>query len=285
MWNKNQNKRQNKKSQIILIVFLLQGIIGFVILGTHVLERVADLQVNNIIVGVYGVINIAGIVGIRYVVNLLEKEVAYQQLLVELKKSDEVLFALRAHKHDFFNHLQIIMGLAQLNENDRIIAYISNISEDVTQSYDIANINVPEIAVVLMQKLGEASHKGIQVTTHIKTDCEGLRGEGITYAQILFNLLDNAICELDQLGDCEKILSVEVEEEKSYFQFIVFNNLPIITKENKALLFERGFTTKEGNHDGLGLWNVEKLVHMNKGIIKVESEVGYGTAFKVIIPK
>lgn len=281
MWN----KCKNKMSQVILVIFLLQGIMGFVVLGSYVLASVSDWQVNKSIIIIYCIVNVLGILGIKYIVDLLAQEVDYQRLLVKLQKSDEVLFALRAHKHDFFNHLQIIMGLAQLNQKERIISYVRNISQDVSQSYDIANINIPEIAVVLMQKLGEATQRGIRVETQITTNCEGLRGEGINYAQILFNLLDNAIFELDRLKDCGKVLKVDIREDNECFKFIIYNNLPIISKENQEQLFERGFTTKKGEHDGLGLWNVKRLVHMNGGIIEVESRPDYGTAFNIIISK
>lgn len=272
---------EEKKSKIIIGLFLIQGIIGFVVLSQYVTGKIANWEVNNGLVIVYAVFNIGGIIGAQYIVNLLRKEIQYQKTLVELQRSDEVIVALRGHKHDFFNHLQVISGLAQLGKNDRIISYIQSISHNVSESYEIANIHIPEIAIVLMQKLGQANQKGIKVESQITTTCEGLKGDGIVYAQILFNLLDNAIYELEQIEEEERILRVSIKEIKSYFEFSIYNNLPIIPVKNIELLFKPGFSTKQGEHSGLGLVNVQRLVDANRGSIIVKSRPDYGTAFKI----
>lgn len=281
----NELMDHNKKAVAIFIIFLIQGILGLLILSQYAFENSTNWRVSQGTLMIYGVINLVGILGVKYIMGLLDKDIQYQKAVAELQKSDEVVTLLRAHKHDFFNHLQVISGLAQLNKSERIVEYIQTISQSVNQSYEMADIHIPEIAIVLMQKLGEASNKGIQVETKIESNLEGLKGSGVDYAQILFNLLDNAIYELDQLENVEKRLRIELTEEKACYQLVIYNNLPIITPEHIDVLFKRGFSTKQGEHDGLGLWNVERLVQKNKGIIKVKSLPEYGTAFNVIFPK
>lgn len=279
-----RKKIEIRKSELIFFIFLLQCIMGYVVMGEHVGENISKWQTNRGTLILYMGINAGGIFTIKYFLDLLNQEMEHQRLLIELQKSNEVLTILRAHKHDFFNHLQVISGLAQLGKTDRIVSYIQSISNNVSQSYEIANIDVPEIAIVLMQKLGEANNKGIQVESNIDTRCEGLKGEGITYAQILFNLLDNAIYELEKVEAEKKLLKVEIHEQAEGYQFVIYNNLPIILEKDIDHVFEQGFTTKQGDHDGLGLWNVHKLVKMNDGKIKVKSMIDYGTSFKVTFP-
>lgn len=273
------------KSSLILGLFFFQGLIGFIILSPHVFNGRVSIEINNVLVAFYAIINIAGIIGVKYLVDLLKKEAQHQQALIQLQKSDEVLLRLRAHKHDFFNDLQVISGLAQLGKNERIVEYIQCISQNVSQSYEIANIHIPEISIVLMQKLGEADHMGIKIESHVQTTCEHLKGSSICYAQILFNLIDNAIYELNQLESYEKILRIEILEKENYYQFVVFNNLPIISPENINRVFDAGFSTKQGDHSGLGLYNVQKLVYSQQGLITVQSSPDYGTAFIVTFPK
>jgi two-component system, cell cycle sensor histidine kinase and response regulator CckA len=59
-----------------------------------------------------------------------------------------------------------------------------------------------------------------------------------------------------------------------------------MTPEVRARLFERFFTTKAaGRGNGLGLATVQSIVQNLGGVIEVESEVGQGSRFRVLLPR
>ncbi len=56
-----------------------------------------------------------------------------------------------------------------------------------------------------------------------------------------------------------------------------------MSQEEKEKIFEPFFTTKE-NGTGLGLSIVHKIIENHNGLIKVESEVGWGSTFTIYLP-
>jgi two-component system NtrC family sensor kinase len=59
-----------------------------------------------------------------------------------------------------------------------------------------------------------------------------------------------------------------------------------MSEETKEHIFEPFFTTKsDGKGVGLGLSVVYGIIEHHKGSIDVESEIGKGTTFHIIIPR
>jgi two-component system NtrC family sensor kinase len=57
-----------------------------------------------------------------------------------------------------------------------------------------------------------------------------------------------------------------------------------IPRENLERIFEPFFTTRKGKGTGLGLSISYGIVQKLRGTMTVESEVGKGTSFKIVLP-
>ncbi len=99
--------------------------------------------------------------------------------------------------------------------------------------------------------------------------------------QVFLNLLINARDAMPEGG--KVVITTEVKDLKIYIHLA--DTGTGISPENMTKMFTAFFTTKEvGKGTGLGLAICQKIVGNHKGEIKVQSEIGKGTTFTIILP-
>jgi signal transduction histidine kinase len=100
--------------------------------------------------------------------------------------------------------------------------------------------------------------------------------------QVVTNLLSNAI----KYGN-GKPVDITVKKMQSKVQFTITDNGIGIPPEHQKRVFsrfERGIPTREYEGLGVGLYIVSQIIHHHKGTIKVNSELGKGTTFTILLP-
>lgn len=101
--------------------------------------------------------------------------------------------------------------------------------------------------------------------------------------QILINIILNAIQAMKGGGTLD--ISVKPDDEQRNVRIEIVDTGPGIREEDLKNIFEPFFTTKTvGEGTGLGLSVSYSLVKEHDGDIEVESTVGRGTKFTVILP-
>ncbi|SKC85465.1 ATP-binding protein [Maledivibacter halophilus] len=195
-----------------------------------------------------------------------EKEMANYRLVLSEKMNEK----LRVYKHDFTNHLQIIWGLMELKHYDKALDYLMKASNEGIVIKEKYEIGVPEIESTIFSTLLKAREKDIE----IEMDCIKLESnlpiKIYDLTKILSNLLKNAMYALEKANGCEKKLKIKIYEELGFYVFEIINNVPIIPRELREKIFEKGFTTKGKEGSGLGLHIVRKMVEKNKGSIELK---------------
>jgi signal transduction histidine kinase len=169
----------------------------------------------------------------------------------------------------------------------RTIDLILNMSEIQTGTYDYRPKKIDLINDVLQKLLNEfiklAELKGIKFSFNFSSDYAYTFADEYSITQIFANLIDNAI-KYTREGS----INVNLFSDDSKIIVEVRDTGVGISKEYLPGLFEpftqetQGYTRNyDGN--GLGLALVKKYCDINNASIKVESEKGVGSTFRVIL--
>ena len=84
--------------------------------------------------------------------------------------------------------------------------------------------------------------------------------------------------------DWERWDAVDLGGQKTYVQILIEDNGSGIQSEDLTRIFEPFFSTKGQKGTGLGLAVIWGIVDNHNGTITVESEVGKGTKFTILLP-
>ena len=134
-------------------------------------------------------------------------------------------------------------------------------------------------ACVLLQPIAEDARVSIDhvPVPHLQIQCDGSQLQ-----QALTNLMLNGIQAMPRGGT----LSVGVEEAEKEIRIVVEDRGTGIPKEERERIFKAFYTTKEpGKGTGLGLAVSDRIVKDHGGKILVESEVGRGSRFIIVLPR
>jgi PAS domain S-box-containing protein len=242
--------------------------------------------------------------------------VVFNKDITERKKMEEQL--LQAEKlralaemasgvaHDFNNALAVILGNAQLllytvrdEELKETLKTIEKVARDSAQTVrrlqdftrkrahqelfkvDANAIIKDSIEITKPKWKDEVQSRGIRI--EIVSNLEKIppvSGNASELREVITNLIFNAIEAMPEGGKIE-IRTFEKRKEV----FIQISDTGVgIAEEVRKKIFEPFFTTKPFTNTGLGLSMSYGIVKRFGGEIEVESKVGDGTTFSIILP-
>lgn len=193
---------------------------------------------------------------------------------------------LRAQRHDFLNHLQVVGSLIELREYDEAERYLEKIYGRVNAAGRAMKTANPAVNALLQVKLGACERAGIPVQLVIRSRWDDLAPEGWAMCKVLSNLIDNAIDAIQEGGEEAIVhgLRIALTEDADTCRFEIANGGPAIPSLMLPRLFEPGVTTKAEGH-GMGLYIVKKTLDECGGGIAVRSAEGGETVFSGWVPR
>lgn len=221
----------------------------------------------------------ASLTSLRMVHRTEELEEAYAQL-------EDLNREMRAQRHDFMNHIQVVYSLIEMNEPGEAMAYMDKIYGDMQRVSRMMRTACPAVNALIQAKVVEAEQRGAELKLSIAAKWDDPLMPAWEICRVLANLIDNALDATigaeHPAGEKPTVELVLGEDLRSWF-FSVRNNGPAISEKQRAKIFEPGFTTKKTGQ-GMGLFIVNQTITQMGGRITVESHDG-DTVFSGFVPR
>lgn len=282
---KRQKNLEVKKATILaMVVNSLQILmVGVIVLYMYMTPGdIADLPLARALVAVAAAVVIwGGVIDIRDALNSRKLLQQLDDMDQTIEAQEDLNITLRAQRHDFLNHLQVVYSLIEMKEYKEANDYIERVYGSIASVGKVLRTANPAINALLQVKLAVCEKAGIQVKLDIRSAWKDLSIPGWEMCKVLGNLLDNAIDALQEVSD--RRLTLTLTEDLKAFRFSVKNSGPMIPVKLQASIFQPGITTKAAGH-GMGLFIVRRTVQEWGGDIRLISDAKE-TEFSGFIPR
>ena len=207
---------------------------------------------------------------------------------------------LRSPLTSVIGYTELISRTGSLNDNqkeflNRIQESVKHITTLINDLLDLGGIEagldtrreLVQLDVLLRYSLdmlqGQIKSKHIKVRTDIAKSLPPLQANPVRLRQMLDNVVGNAIKYSDKNGEVD--ISIKAEDDQVILQ--VTDDGPGIPAQDQAHIFDkfyRGQNMNKQQGSGLGLAIVKSIVDAHRGRIWVESTVGRGSSFFIVLP-
>jgi len=228
--------------------------------------------------------------------------------ITDLKEMDRIRSELvHTVSHDLRSPLTSVIGYTELIEragslNETQHEFLKRIQESVQHITSLINdllelgsveagldtrreyVQLDGILNYTLEMLqGQIKAKHVKVNTEITPALPALRANPVRLRQVLDNVVGNAIKYSYDQGE----VSISIRAEDNQIIVRVTDNGPGIPSKDQAHIFDkfyRGSNISSHAGSGLGLAIVKSIVEAHQGRMWVESTIGRGSSFFVVLP-
>jgi signal transduction histidine kinase/DNA-binding response OmpR family regulator len=236
----------------------------------------------------------------------LQQEVALQTK--ELRQLDGFKTRLYTNiTHEFRTPLTVIMGMVDnirgfATERELIKRNSKNLLRLINQMLDLSKLDsgtlkthaiqgdiIPYLQYLTESFYSMAKDKNIRLVFYPETEAVVMDFDDTQIQHIVYNLLSNALKFTDEGG---KVIlhAVQIEQVGQPFLTLHVQDTGVgIPAEEMPFIFDRFYqadssNTHKSGGTGIGLALTKELIEWMHGTIKVESTVGKGTSFTLLLP-
>jgi signal transduction histidine kinase/CheY-like chemotaxis protein len=254
----------------------------------------------------------------RAALQLAEEHEDFARKLVETQKLEALGVLAGGIAHDFNNLLGVILGntslaLRALPARSPVSAILEQVEQAARRSAELAKqmlaysgkgmfvvqpVALSELVAGIAELIGGTISKKAVLTSAFDPDTPTIVGDVTQLRQVVLNLLTNASEALGDEAGTIALSTGTVDADRSmlaryelsaglsagrYAFLEVADSGRGMDVETRTRLFEPFFSTKFVGR-GLGLAAVQGIVRGHGGAIRISSEPGGGTSFKILFP-
>lgn len=231
------------------------------------------------------------------------QDISYLKEIDRLKNDfiHTVSHDLRSPLTSVLGYMELIERVGTLNETqheflEKLRAGVHHMTSLVNELLDLGRLDsgfdtrreTVDLKNVLEYSLNvfdnQIKKKNLQITCEFAEILKPLRANPIRIRQMIDNLVGNAIKYTPQDGKVKMSLSMQ----ENQIVFRVTDSGPGIPPDEQNRVFEKFFRASNRPNDvegsGLGLAIVRSIVESHQGRVWVESKVGVGSTFIVLLP-
>ncbi len=248
-----------------------------------------------------------------------QERISLQAQMEHSQRLDSLGILAGGIAHDFNNILTTILGNAAMAERKaltqpedlpkhlhNIVASSEKAAELCKQmlaysgkgEFIIQSINLSDLVKSVSKLLEISIGKGVALKYHMMEELPAVDVDLAQMQQVIMNLVINASDAIEEKNGIITIGTGLIELDHAYLLSINLNDeLPEgpyvflevsdtgcgMDKETQQRIFEPFFSTKVSGH-GLGMSAVAGIVRGHRGAIKLYSEAGKGSTFKLLLP-
>ncbi len=172
-------------------------------------------------------------------------------------------------------HVDILMS--EVNRLKRVVQTFLDFTRPVELKLQQVDANVLVREVILLA--ADARAQGVDIQEHYGKGPLTIKADPDLLKQALLNIIING-CQVMPTGGQ---LRISTGSEDGHVLISIADQGPGIPQEARDKIFNLYYTTKPKG-SGIGLAQAFRAVQLHNGRIKVESEVGAGTCFRIMIP-
>lgn len=248
---------------------------------------------------------------------------SYEKLEEEHKKLDEAYMQIKEEQirvqqqeklallgqmgagivHETRNYLTTIKGRAQLIEvisrDEAIESYASKIDEDVDEvnriiseflflskprETDLQEVSMYDICTSIKKIVQTSSLvKGVDIDMKISDEERYLLCDEVQIKQVILNISKNAVEAMENVVNPRLTIETGYDEIRDEAFIKIGDNGKAMSPEDLEKVGTMFYTTKKTG-TGLGLNVCYKIIEAHKGRLELDSNLGEGTVFTIILP-
>ncbi|MCQ5365182.1 sensor histidine kinase [Anoxybacillus salavatliensis] len=193
--------------------------------------------------------------------------------------------ALRVQNHEYMNKLHTIAGLIQLGKTSEALAYVFEEKEEQESLMYFLRTRIRDesVAGLLLSKVSRAKEIGVSFIIDRSSMLLSFppRLDRHDFVILLGNLIENAFDACLATEREEKFVELWIGEQEDGWTIVIEDNGIGMKEEEKKRIFDYGYTTKDGSHQGIGMHLIYNILKKSDGDMKLETSWQIGTTIVI----